>query len=126
MSSPASPVIDSAAVEPVMFSAPVDPRIRKVVRFVKLVRPERLKVSPAVAFTIRVSEPVGVSPRTLQVTPFSCEAEKMAVKPSPITTSLMFEKVAPVTFALPVNRIVLVPPPPSTVSPAETSEVTPE
>ena len=109
-----------------MFSLPVHPLICRPFRLVSPVRFERLNVAPAVALTTRVSFTPPAVPATLQATPFSWLPSKVAVKPSPITTALINVKVAPVTLAVPVKRIVLIPPFPFTVSPTDTSEATPE
>ena len=106
--------------EPVRFSAPPAP-FSAITALVTEVREDRYTVSPAPAFTTRVSIAPPATPVTDQVLWWSWAPVKVAVRPSLMTIALRLEKVTALTSTLALNWRVFVPLPPARASPALTS-----
>ena len=103
-----------------MFSAPPAPLIWRLTS-VTVPRVARLAVVPEATFTTRVSVPPPATPVTVQVFALSWAPVKVAVRPLAIVTAWMLLKLARLASTLAVKARVLVPAPPSTVSPAAAS-----
>ena len=120
MSAPAPPVRLSLPEDPVRTSAPPAP-FSAITALVTEVRAAKDTVPPELAFTTRVSVPPPATPATDQACPVIWLPAKVAVRPSLMMMALRLEKDTALTSTLAVNWTVLVPAPPSTVSPAAAS-----
>ena len=105
--------------EPVRVSSPAAPFTCTATLL--RVRPDRSALVPEAAFTTRVSVAPPATPFTVQAWPVICTPAKVPVRPLAMFTTWKLVKVAPVRSMEALSCRVLVPVPPSAVSPALTS-----